>query len=257
MGMDFHSTANRLTYTRRSAGEDWARVMRCLVSPDNARVADVGCGGGVYCTAWLELGAAEVTGIDFSAVMLSAAREHCGRRPGLSFRQGEAYATGLPDSSADIVFQRALIHHLDDLGACFREARRVLAPGGRLVVQDRTVDDVLQPGSAEHVRGYFFEKFPFLVDVERRRRPSGTEVEAAMRAAGFGDVRSVPLAELRREYAGADEVRDDVLARTGRSILHELSDDQLAELADYLTDRLRSVAGIREVDHWTVWVASG
>src|SRR5262249_9808097 len=85
-----------------------------------------------------------------------------------------AVATGLPMASADIVFERALIHHLGDLKACFAEARRVLVPRGTLIVQDRTPADVDLPGSPEHLRGYFFERFPRLGDVERTRRPTPT-----------------------------------------------------------------------------------
>ncbi|KJK57403.1 class I SAM-dependent methyltransferase [Saccharothrix sp. ST-888] len=254
MPIDFHSEANRLTYTQRRAGADWAAAIRSAVAPERRRVADIGCGGGVYCAAWLELGAASVAGVDFSAAMISAAREHCADLGNLTFSQGSADRTGLPDTSADIVFERALVHHLDDPAAAFREARRVLAPGGTLIVQDRTVEDVRRPGSASHLRGWFFERFPGLLDVEAARRPSASRIEAALRAAGFGSIHSLQLAEVRREYTGPDEVRADLLARTGRSILHELTDPQLADLADYITARLPQ-GPIREQDHWTIWVA--
>ncbi|MFK0290687.1 class I SAM-dependent methyltransferase [Streptomyces sp. NPDC090442] len=253
MPIDFHSTANRLTYTRRTAGDDWGRAVRALVEPRGARVADIGCGGGVYSAAWLDLGAASVVGVDFSSAMLAGARERCGPRPGLSFRQGDAAATGLPDAGVDIVFARALIHHLDDLRACCAEAYRILAPGGRLIVQDRTIEDVSRPGSAEHLRGFFFEGFPALLEVERARRPSSEGVTAALRAAGFDAVRARPLVEVRRTYADRAEVRSDLLARTGRSILHELDEAQLAALADHIEARLPNGAAIRESDHWTVW----
>ena len=80
----------------------------------------------------------------------------------------------------NIVFQRALIHHLKDYRPCFAEARRVLAPGGTLIVQDRTPDDVRLPGSAEHLRGYFFECFPRLLAVELARRPTDAAVRDAL-----------------------------------------------------------------------------
>ncbi|WP_214411299.1 methyltransferase domain-containing protein [Sphaerisporangium fuscum] len=256
MAIDFHSESNRLTYAGREAGDDWARAIRSVVSPEGGRVVDVGCGGGVYCKAWLGLGAASVVGVDFSAAMLSAAREYCEGLRGVTFRHAGAYDTGLPDAAADIVFERALIHHLDDLGACFREARRLLAPGGTLIVQDRTIEDVTRPGTPSHLRGYFFERFPELLETERARRPAGAAVEAAMREAGFRAVRTLELAETRREYAGVEEVRADLLARTGRSILHELNDAQLEDLAAYVCGRLDAAAPVRESDHWTLWVAS-
>jgi ubiquinone/menaquinone biosynthesis C-methylase UbiE len=256
MPIDFHSEANRTTYAQREAGEEWARTIRSLAPPEGRRVADIGCGGGVYSTAWLDLGAASVVGVDFSAPILAGARERCAGRPGLAFRQGTADATGLPGASVGIVFARALVHHLDDLSACFAEAHRILAPGGTLLVQDRTIEDVTRPGSRSHLRGWFFETFPHLLEVERARRPASATVETAMRDAGFASVRTVGLAEVRRWYAGAAEVRADLMARTGRSILHELDDTQLAELADTVVARLGDDGPIRETDHWTIWAAT-
>jgi ubiquinone/menaquinone biosynthesis C-methylase UbiE len=256
MPIDFHSEANRTTYAQRDAGEEWARAIRSVAPPEGRRVADVGCGGGVYSTAWLDLGATRVTGVDFSAAMLSAARERCGEREGLAFVQGEADATGLDDASVDIVFERALVHHVPDMRACFAEARRIVSPSGTLVVQDRTIEDVARPGTPSHLRGYFFEKFPHLMEFERARRPTTAAVDAAMRAAGFANLRTVELVEVRRTYANVDEVRADLMARTGRSILHELDDTRLAELADHIASRIDGATGIRETDHWTIWTAS-
>ncbi|MEV5707535.1 class I SAM-dependent methyltransferase [Actinoallomurus sp. NPDC052274] len=256
MPIDFHDNANRFTYAEREVRADWTAAIRSLVEPAGRHVLDVGCGGGVYSPAWLGLGAASVMGVDFSAAMLSAARERLGGLAGLTFHQGDALATGLPDGCGDIVFERALIHHVADLDGCFAEAYRLLASGGTLIVQDRTIEDVDRPGSPTHLRGYFFERFPSLLEVERGRRPAAAAVEQAMRTAGFGRLRTLSLREVRREYADKTEVRADILARTGRSILHELSDAQLVEIADYIDERLPDGEPIREADHWTLWAGT-
>ncbi|MDI5969240.1 class I SAM-dependent methyltransferase [Streptomyces sp. SL13] len=256
MPIDFHDEAQRLTYAARDAGAAWRHAMRALLDPAGLRVADIGCGGGVYCAAWRDLGAARVVGVDFSAAMLSGARERLAGVDGVTLRQGDACATGLDDASADVVFARALVHHLDDLTACFREAARILAPAGTLIVQDRTLQDAVRPGSPSHLRGYFFEAFPRLLDVERARRPSRQAVGDALARAGFARVRTRALAEERRTYDDRAEVRDDLLARTGRSILHELHDAELARLADHVTAALPSSGPIHETDHWTVWAAT-
>src|SRR5262245_2640825 len=146
MAIDFHSRANRGTYATRRADTGWKEAIRRIVDPSGKRVADIGCGGGIYSQAWHEFGAGAVMGVDFSQAMVDAPRGHAAGIAGISFRQGEAAATGLPTASADIVFQRALIHHLRDYEPCFAEAWRVLAPGGTLIVQDRTPDDVRLPG---------------------------------------------------------------------------------------------------------------
>lgn len=255
MAIDFHSRANRGTYATRQADTGWKEAIRRIVDPSGKRVADIGCGGGIYSQAWHELGATAVTGVDFSQAMVDAAREHAAGLAGISFRQGEAAATGLPTASADIVFQRALIHHLKDYGPCFTEAHRVLAPGGILIVQDRTPDDVQSPGSPEHLRGYFFECFPRLLAVETGRRPTDAAVRNALGATGFAKVEMTVLWEIRKVHHDWQELKQDLAKRTGRSILHDLNDKELAELIACIEARLPSDGPIVEKDRWTLWSA--
>jgi ubiquinone/menaquinone biosynthesis C-methylase UbiE len=256
MPIDFSSPTNRNTYASRTADGSWKEAMTALIDPRGLRVADVGCGGGIYSTAWLELGARSVTGLDSSAQMIEDAVARAEDHPDLRFAVADAAATGLPRGAVDLVFQRALVHHLADLRPAFDEARRVLAPGGVLMVQDRTMADVLQPGSPQHARGYFFERFPRLLDVEAGRRPDPVRIKAALTSAGFADVRTASLVERRRAYGGFDELARDLRARTGRSILHELTDPELDDLIDFIGSRVGARERIEEIDHWTVWIAT-
>ncbi len=71
-------------------------------------------------------------------------------------------------------------------------------------------------------------------------------------------VRRHRLPELRRTHANAEDLRDGLLARTGRSILPELDEPELAPLAQRVCDEVEqrpAGAPIREVDHWTMGVA--
>ncbi|MCI2246179.1 methyltransferase domain-containing protein [Xanthomonas sp. PPL568] len=255
MPIDFHAHQNRYTYSGRDVDPAWMDAVHALVEPVGKRIADVGCGGGLYALAWHALGAAQVTGVDFSAEMVAASRERGTDVDNVCFVQGTATATGLPTASCDVVFQRALIHHLPDYVACFAEARRLLAPGGRLLVQDRTPEDVDLPGSGTHLRGYFFDLFPRLRGIEAGRRPTHATVVAAMHAAGFTDIAEHSLWETRKRYASVESLALDLAARTGRSILHELSDDELQSLIDDLRRRVPAHGEIVEQDRWTLWVA--
>ncbi|OWT75507.1 MULTISPECIES: bifunctional 2-polyprenyl-6-hydroxyphenol methylase/3-demethylubiquinol 3-O-methyltransferase UbiG [unclassified Achromobacter] len=255
MSIDFHSQENKYTYATRTANESWARAVTAAVDPRGKRVVDVGCGGGIYSQAWADLGAQSVTGIDFSEQMVAAAREKAGARSRLSFQTGTAQATGLAAGAADIVFERALIHHLKDYEESCAEAWRLLAPGGTLLIQDRTPEDVGIPGSPTHIRGYFFDCFPRLSAVEAGRRPTDAKVRAALHKAGFQSVESATLWETRRVYAHFDDLAQDLASRTGRSILHELSDEELRALIAHIGERTGRAEPVEEQDRWTLWIA--
>lgn len=252
MPIDFGDPANRRSYSGREADSSWREAAVALVDPAGARVVDIGCGGGTYVRAWHELGAATVTGIDSSEPILEAAQESNGRLPGVSFHRGDATATGLDAGCADVVFERALIHHVPDLGAVAAEAARILRPGGVLLIQDRTPEDVALPGSAAHLRGWLFDVFPRLLDVENARRSTGSAVTAALAAAGFGTITTTPLWEVRRRYADRGEYLAEIARRTGRSILHELTDEELAQLVAELERRVPE-GPLVEQDPWTIW----
>ena len=252
MGIDFQDPVHRRTYSDRDADPTWREAVLGLVDPLGVTVVDVGCGGGTYTRAWHELGAAAVVGVDSSEPILAEAVRSHGDLPGVDFRPGKAAATGLADRSADVVFARALIHHLPDLGAFIREAARLLRPGGVLLLQDRTPDDVRQPGGVGHPRGWLFEVFPELLAVEDGRRPTPAAVAEAL--SDWSDVTAASLWEVRRRYADREDYLAEIAQRTGRSILHELDDSELDRLVAELRRRLHE-GPVIERDRWTIWRA--
>lgn len=256
MPINFHDEQNRETYATRKADPSWTSAITEHVEVSHKRIADIGCGGGIYTKALIEMGAAHVTGVDFSEEMLKAAAHHCSHITNATFHKGDAYQSNLPAHEFDIVLQRALIHHLDDLEMCFKEVARVLKPNGIFIVQDRTPEDCLLPGDGSHIRGYFFEKFPRLQNRETTSRYDSIQVEQALTASGLRLFQTVPLWETRRVYETMKELEQDLLLRTGRSILHELTDEEIQELVAYIADKLQGTElPIVEQDRWTVWFA--
>jgi SAM-dependent methyltransferase len=253
--IDFGDPANRRSYSDRDADPSWAEAIAGLVEPRGASVVDVGCGGGTYLRAWIELGAARVVGVDSSASQLESARQDHRGLPGAGFRLGDAEDTGLPAGSADVVFARALVHHVADLDPVVTEAARLLRPGGTYLVQDRTPDDVALPGSPEHPRGWLFEVVPRLLDVELGRRHTSAGVIAALERGGFTGIGTSSLWEVRRRYAGREDYLAEIAARTGRSILQELDDDEIGRLVSELRRRLPP-GPLVERDRWTIWRAT-
>lgn len=91
------------------------------------RVLDVGCGAGATSLVLREFGT--VLGVDFGVEAATAAR---GR--GLQSACMDAGHLGVRDESFDIVVALDVLEHLDDDVAAARELRRVLKPGGLLLV---------------------------------------------------------------------------------------------------------------------------
>jgi len=110
-----------------------------LASPSSAdRVVDLGSGWGTLSFA-LAPRVAEVVGVDFSerAVALSETRRSREGGPAnLRFLQADARATGLEGGVWHLVVAADLVEHLypDQAEAVYREAFRLLAPGGRFAV---------------------------------------------------------------------------------------------------------------------------
>jgi ubiquinone/menaquinone biosynthesis C-methylase UbiE len=256
MPIDFHAERNRYTYTTRQADASWIAAINGIVNVRGKRVADIGCGGGIYCKALVEMGAASVMGIDFSEEIVKGARENCRDYEAIQCIVGNALSTGLPDEQFDVIVERALIHHLKeaDLPACFAEARRILKAHGTLIVQDRTPEDCLLPGSPTNIRGYFFARYPKLVEREIARRRESVVVREAFQRAGFQQCREEQLWETRAIYPDRDALANDLLMRTGRSILHELTDEELSELVAYIGRQLDGQGEIVERDRWTLWI---
>ncbi len=151
-----------------------------------APVADVGCGPGRV-TGYLASLGLDVHGVDLSGSMLAIARRE---NPGLRFEQGSMLALDLPDGSlAGLVSWYSTIHlPPEDLPAVYAEFRRVLAPGGHLLLAFQTGDE---PRRHVHPWGH-----PVTLDF-RRMRPE--RVSELLEAAGFALVqRTVREADTRQ-----------------------------------------------------------
>ncbi|HTU36987.1 MAG TPA: class I SAM-dependent methyltransferase [Acidimicrobiales bacterium] len=95
------------------------------------RVADLGCGSG-RTAAWVRAhSTAVVDGVDLTPEMLALARA---RGVHDLLVEGDARASGLDAAAYDLVVCSLVDEHLPDLGPLYREARRLLTPGGFFVL---------------------------------------------------------------------------------------------------------------------------
>jgi ubiquinone/menaquinone biosynthesis C-methylase UbiE len=96
------------------------------------RILDVGCGAGPLLAALRERGAV-VTGVDSSTKMLELARQRLG--DGADLHPADLSSPlSFPDGAFDDVIACLVLHYLEDWTAPLAELRRVLVPGGRLIV---------------------------------------------------------------------------------------------------------------------------
>jgi ubiquinone/menaquinone biosynthesis C-methylase UbiE len=160
-------------------------------------VVDCGFGFGDQDFYWLErFKPKRITGLNITASQVTEARRRAAERgfspQRLDLRVGSATAMPLPDACADLVTALETAFHYDTREAFFREAFRVLRPGGRLV----TADPVARADAARTLKvavgewlGRRFWQIP-AANIHDRR-----EYERKLAASGFDPVRVESIRE--------------------------------------------------------------
>jgi len=97
------------------------------------RILDLGCGTGIVARLLRERlgGAARITGADVSPAMITKARALA---PELDWHEANAMALPFADHSFDLVLCQQMLQFVPDPELALREIRRVLVPGGRLIL---------------------------------------------------------------------------------------------------------------------------
>lgn len=147
-------------------------------------VVDLGSGAGFDCfLAAQRVGpSGRVIGVDMTHEMLKKARDNAARlgADNVEFRLGEIEHLPIADNTADVVMSNCVINLVPDKARVYREAFRVLKPGGRLAVSD-VVNTAKLPPDLAGDPGLLCGCIAGAAPVE--------QVETWLAEAGFSDIR--------------------------------------------------------------------
>jgi len=151
----------------------WSRALALLLPP--LEVADLGCGEG-YLTVETARWARRVVAVDRSPVVLAHARALADRRKihNITWKRGELERLPLADAVVDVALLSQALHHAKEPATALREARRILRPGGRVLILD------LREHGETWVRTRLGDVWPGFTD---------TQLREMLVDAGFDDVR--------------------------------------------------------------------
>lgn len=180
-----------------------------------AVVIELGCGTGNHIRALAtQLPQFQYEGFDQSLGMLREAQLQPSK---VIFRQGDAQLFWpYSDHYADIVFNVDVIHYIQDLPAFFREAARVLKPGGRLLIATDSEEDLRNRSLTTF--------FPEILEHELARYPSAAALDDAAALAGL--IVGTPI-----HVKGTRPISDDYIANLAAkcsSALRLISEEALA-----------------------------
>lgn len=165
---------------------------------------DVGCGEGAQAIGLAERFGFSVTGIDPVRRHIEAASA-AAASSGTAFELGTAEQIPAGDATADLVWCRDVLVHVADLARAYTEFRRILRPGGRVLVYQMFGTEWLEPREAE-----------WLWDTMGVRPASAdpANTDAAIAAAGLRIDQCIPVgtewSEWTQEHNG----------HAGRKLLH-------------------------------------
>ena len=165
------------TFQRQGANWDEAKALglpaeaitaalRRAIGPQPGRLLDIGTGTGQLLEAVADA-VSFALGVDASRAMLALARARLShpRFDRCAVRQADMSRLPLAEGSFDTVVLQMVLHHAEDPAAVLAEARRVLAPGGTLVVVD------LLPHDRAELQDRLAHRWPGFGRGRARRRP--------------------------------------------------------------------------------------
>jgi ubiquinone/menaquinone biosynthesis C-methylase UbiE len=241
---EFARQADRFGAARAITAADLTRRFADAV-PAGGLVLDVACGPGIVSAALAEKARA-VVGVDLTRRMLENARRRCAAAglANVAFVEGSAEALPFAAAAFDVVVTRLSIHHFKEPGRVLADMRRVLRPGGKLVLAD-----VVSADNAE--KSALHNAIEVLRDPSHVRMLPVAELIGLVSAAGFTIVSQDVWEQPRELEEWLGIVDDDTRAVPLRAVLRALA----GAGPDAGIGLTLEGGAVRFVHHWRLLVA--
>ena len=240
------------------------QIIRDLGLPAGSQGLDVGCGVGLY-ALWLAEAVGKggrVLGIEPEGEKVEAARALVGGRlePGrVEFKIGDGTAIPLPDRSVDWVWCGDVLHHIVETEQALREFRRVVRPGGRIVVKESQVFSAMfLPGHPELERRIQIAEIRRTLDEGKGRsfQERRQTTPASLRAVGLAEVTLRTYVLERRAPLGPadhDYIQHTVFSRNWGDRLRELLTAEDWTERSRLCDEGSAANVLRSADYYCLY----
>jgi SAM-dependent methyltransferase len=235
---EFDAIAEHHDETRggEQRGVEYAIDIDAHLPVGDGPILEIGIGTGVVALGLRRLGRS-VLGLDLSAPMLSRARSRLGSVVVLSDAMNMPLATATVAHAVSVW----VVHSVAEPILLFREAARVIRPGGRDIV------GATQHPSADDQVGTIIAEMGIRVDARRgAARPRGVSVDEVLGWAGeagfIGDVH-----QLQREWHSSPAEELSAIASRTWPALRELDEDAVEEVARPTIEALQALPGIDQI----------
>jgi ubiquinone/menaquinone biosynthesis C-methylase UbiE len=116
------------------------RIMKYVLLPPRCNILDIGCGTGnssKLIKKYFKI--KKINAVDIDKRMIAVAKRNNKDRA-IHFEVGDATRLRFKNNSFDAVFDIGVIHHIPQWKKCLQELKRVLKPGGQLIIEDISLE---------------------------------------------------------------------------------------------------------------------
>lgn len=119
---------------------EFKRIRKFTNLGENKEVLEIGCGNGTGAKLIMKhFNPKKINAVDLDKKMIEIAKKRINSDE-ISFSVGNASKLRFNDRQFDAIFDFGIIHHIPNWKDCLRELRRVLKPGGQIIIEDLSIE---------------------------------------------------------------------------------------------------------------------